>query len=289
MSAGFDRRLVPARPDLAAAHLAGQVEAGRFVTGRLMQVCEELAPLYPQPSREAFLDTQVLCGETVMVYEEDEEGWAWGQATRDHYVGYIPSQALRPAGSEATHRVRVPRTFVYPGRSLKLPVLGALPLGAMVEVIASQDGFAEVAGLGHVFAAHLAPRRSAEPDFVAVAESFLHAPYLWGGKTWLGLDCSGLVQISLAAAGYDVPRDTDLQQAAIGEAVAVDTDLAGLQRGDLVFWKGHVGIMRDAATLLHANAHHMAVASEELAAARDRILTKGDGRVTAVKRLPAGF
>lgn len=288
MSPSFDRRLVPARPDLAAAHLAGRVEAASFVTGKLMQVCEEFAPLYPRPSREEALDTQALFGETLTVYEEDDEGWAWGQLTRDDYVGYIPAEALRPARHAATHRVRVPRTFVYPGRSIKLPVLCALPLGAAVEVIASQGDFAEVAGLGHVFAAHLAPRRTAEPDFVTVAECFLHAPYLWGGKTCLGLDCSGLVQLSLAAAGHDVPRDTDLQEAGIGEPIDIGAELAGLQRGDLVFWKGHVGIMRDATMLLHANAHHMLVASEPLAAVRERILVAGHGPVKAVRRLSAG-
>jgi cell wall-associated NlpC family hydrolase len=285
MSTGFDRRLVAARPDLAAAHLAGRVEAARFVAGTLMQVCEDVVPLTSRPSREAALDTQVLYGETVMVYEQDEEGWAWGQLSRDDYVGYVPAQALRPARSEATHRVRVPRTFVYPGRSIKLPVLLALPLGAVVEVAALQGDFAEVAGLGHVFAGHLAPRESVEPDFVTVAECFLHAPYLWGGKTCLGLDCSGLVQMALAAAGHDVPRDTDLQETGIGEAIDIG---AGLQRGDLVFWQGHVGIMRDATTLLHANAHHMLVASEKLAAARDRILGNGHGPVTVVRRLPTG-
>jgi cell wall-associated NlpC family hydrolase len=287
MSTGLDRRLVAARPDLAAAHLAGQVEAARFVAGTLMQVCEEVAPLYPQPSRDAPLDTQALYGESVMVYEEDAEGWAWGQLSRDDYVGYIPAQALLPARSRATHRVRVPRTFVYSGRSIKLPVLCALPLGAAVDIAASQDDFAEVAGLGYVFAGHLAPCDSVEPDFVTVAECFLHAPYLWGGKTCLGLDCSGLVQVSLAAAGHDVPRDTDLQEAGIGERIDIGADLSGLRRGDLVFWQGHVGIMRDAATLLHANAHHMLVASEKLNEACDRILAKGGGRVKAVKRLPA--
>lgn len=285
MSAGFDRRLVPARPDLAAAHLAGQVEAARFDPGRLMHVCEEVVPLLPRPTREAPLDTQVLYGETMTVYEEDEEGWAWGQLSRDAYVGYVPAQALRGAQSDPTHRVRVPRTFVYPGRSIKLPVLCALPLGAAVAVASSQGDFAEIDGLGHVFAAHLAPWGTAEADFVTIAECFLHAPYLWGGKTCLGVDCSGLVQISLAAAGCEVPRDTDLQESSIGEAVDIGT---GLQRGDLIFWKGHVGIMRDADTLLHANAHHMLVASEPLAAACERILAKGAGPVKRVRRPPIG-
>jgi hypothetical protein len=280
-----DRRLVAARPDLAAAHLAGQVEAARFVPGKLMQVCEEVAPLYPRPSREASLDTQVLYGETLMVYDEDAEGWAWGQLTRDNYVGYVPAAALRPALAEASHRVCVPRTLAYAARSIKEPVVSALPLDAAVEVASIQGDFAEIPTLGYVFAAHLASRDSVEPDFVSVAERFLHTPYRWGGKTYLGIDCSGLVQISLAAAGCQVPRDTDLQEQSIGEAIDIAPDFAGLQRGDLIFWKGHVGIMRNAAMLLHANAHHMFVASEPLLEARERILAKGHGPVTAVRRL----
>jgi cell wall-associated NlpC family hydrolase len=288
MIPGFDRRLVPARPDLAAAHLAGLVEASRYVAGKLLQVCEEAVPLYPQPSREESIDTQVLYGETLTVYEEDAEGWAWGQLARDNYVGYVPAQSLRSVQSMATHRVRVPRTFVYAGRSIKLPVLCALPLGAAVAVESLHGDFAEIAGLGYVFASHLAPSDAFESDFVMVAEWFLHAPYLWGGKTWLGLDCSGLVQISLAAAGCAVPRDTDLQETEIGAAILVEPNLAGLQRGDLVFWKGHVGIMRDETTLLHANAHHMSVASEPLVTARGRISDRGSGLPTAVRRPTAG-
>ncbi|HWG03922.1 MAG TPA: NlpC/P60 family protein [Beijerinckiaceae bacterium] len=287
MNPSFDRRLVPARRDLAAAHLAGQVEAARFVNGRAMRVCDEVAPIFPQPSRDESIDTQALYGETMVVYEHDVEGWSWGQLVRDNYVGYIPSYALQLERPEPTHRIRVPRTLVYSGRSIKLPVRGALPLGAAVSIISQDADFVEVDRYGFVVARHLAPIDFFEADFVTVAEEFLHAPYLWGGKTWLGVDCSGLVQISLAAAGRAIPRDTDLQERGVGNAIPYGAGGESLRRGDLVFWKGHVGIMRDAEILLHANAHHMCVASEHFVAARERILAKGGGELTAVRRLPA--
>ena len=129
---------------------------------------------------------------------------------------------------------------------------------------------------------HLAPVASREPDFVAVAERFLGTPYLWGGKTRLGLDCSGLVQIALNACGIRCPRDTDMQVAALGESVADDSRL----RGDLIFWKGHIAIARDETTMIHANAFHMAVAIEPIDQAIVRIRPT-DGEVTSVRRFRA--
>jgi cell wall-associated NlpC family hydrolase len=175
------------------------------------------------------------------------------------------------------------RTYVYPAANMKVPPLEALPLGA--EVTVEGDGaYMRVADHGFVYAPHLRPVSQYESDFVAVAEKFLGAPYLWGGKTALGLDCSGLVQISLAAAGIAVPRDTDIQAREVGTDVPLDEPV-NLRRGDLVFWKGHVGIMCDAVTLLHANAHHMLVAREPFTEARARILAKSFGPVIAVRRL----
>ncbi len=284
-AAPFDRRRTPARPDLAAEHLRGVVAAPRYATGRVRRVVSETAGLRAAPAPDSPLDTQALFGERANVYE-DEEGWAWVQLVRDGYVGYLDATSLADDAA-TTHRVRVPRTFVYPGLSMKLPVVMALPLGAEVEVVSLHGPFAEVRNLGCVWAAHLAPLDSVAPDFVAVAEMFLNAPYLWGGKSALGADCSGLVQIALQAAGFSPPRDTDMQAAELGEAVALDEALAGLRRGDLIFWKGHVGIMRDPATLLHANGHHMLVASEPLSEARNRIQQNSFGAITTVRRLPA--
>ncbi|MGA7385828.1 MAG: NlpC/P60 family protein [Methylocella sp.] len=280
----FDPRLTPARPDLAAAYLRGKVAAAGYAEGRAMHVCAGSADLRRAPAPDAPLDTQALFGEEVMLYE-DHEGFGWVQLARDGYVGYMSMAALAEGQITATHRVTVNRTFVYPGPDLKLPARKALPLGASVRVRATKGAFAQIGDTAFVFSGHLSPSGERQKEFVAVAERLLHAPYLWGGKTSLGIDCSGLVQISLDAAGLDAPRDSDLQEQALGLPVAVDTDLAGLRRGDLVFWRGHAGIMRDETTLLHANAHHMLVASEPLRIARNRTLATTSQPIRAIKRL----
>ncbi len=281
----LDRRLAAARPDLADERLRGRVEAQRFVPGTPMRVSAPSAPLRREPAPDRSYETEALMGEAARVFEEDEEGFAWVQLERDGYVGYLPRAALSPDVPEPTHRVGAVRTFLYPGPSLKLPPAGHLSLGAAVTVTGESGDYARLPDGLFAFAGHLAPLDDVEPDFVAVAERFLHAPYLWGGKTSLGLDCSGLVQVSLQAAGRAAPRDSDLQERGLGEAVAVGDDLLGLERGDLVFWKGHVGIMADAARLLHANGHHMRVTLEPLPAVRDRIRANGYGEITSVKRL----
>jgi hypothetical protein len=280
----LDPRLTPARPDLAAAYLRGKTAAADYVEGRAMHVCVGTANLRHAPAPDAPLDTQALFGEDVMLYE-DHEGWGWVQLACDGYVGYMSMAALAEGQINPTHRVIVNRSFVYPGPDLKLSARDALPLGAAVNVRATKGGFAQIDDAAFVFSGHLLPSDERPQDFVTVAERLLHAPYLWGGKTSLGIDCSGLVQISLDAAGIDAPRDTDLQEHALGLPFAVDTDLADLRRGDLVFWRGHVGIMRDETTLLHANAHHMLVASEPLRIARDRNLATASQPIRAIKRL----
>lgn len=284
MTAILDRRITPARPDLAADHLRGQVEARSFVASERAWVVAPSAPLRREPRPDAPLDTEALCGEAVDVYERFE-GWAWVQLKSDGYVGYLPDDALRADVPAPTHRVSALRTFVYPGPSMKLPPLDFLSLGAAVPVVGQAGDFQVLADGGHVVAGHLAPLSSHEPDFVAVAERFLHVPYLWGGKTSLGLDCSGLTQLALAAAGIASPRDSDMLEASTGAPVAFDDSLAGLERGDLVFWKGHVGIMTDAQTLLHATAYTMTVMSEPLRGARDRVQAKSFGAITSIRRL----
>ncbi len=281
----LDRRVTPIRDDLAAEWLRGRVEAPRFSAGVARRVIVPSTRLHRSPSPDAPVDTEALMGEAVRVFDENE-GWAWVQLEADGYVGYLSSEALGSAEIAPTHRVTALRTFLYPGPSLKLPPMGHFSLGAAVAVSATEGDYSRLATGGFVFTGHLAPLTAVEPDFVAVAERLLGTPYLWGGKTSLGLDCSGLVQLALAAAGISAPRDSDLQEQALGAPVAVNRDLQGLRRGDLVFWRGHVGIMLDGERLIHANGHHMAVVVEPLRVAEERIRTKSFGPITSVRRLP---
>jgi hypothetical protein len=284
---GLDRRRTPARPDLAAAHLEGVVAAPRYAPGRPARVREATAPLRRAPAGDAPLDSEGLFGEPVTIFDTDAEGWAWVQLGLDAYVGYMPVDALATSGPEPGHRVSVLRTYLFPGPSIKLTPAAVLSLGSRLHVARREGSFA-VTPEGFVFADHLAPLDAVEPDFVCVAEGFLGAPYHWGGRTSIGCDCSGLVQLSLQAAGVAAPRDSDMQEAELGEPVAERDDLAGLDRGDLVFWKGHVGIMRDAATLLHATGRFMLTVSEPLATASERIIASGAGPITGIRRLPPG-
>lgn len=280
----FDPRVTPARPDVAAKHLQGKIEAARFVEGEGREVIEPQAPLRSAPRPDAPLLTEALKGERITIYDTDDEGWAWGQLDADGYVGWLPDSALGPPGPPATHKVAALRTLLFPGPSIKLPPLAALPLGATLAIARVEDRLAVTPSGGYVPAAHLRPIGEFETDFVAVAERFAGVPYLWGGKTALGLDCSGLVQVALTACGIACPRDSDMQEAAVGTPVSPASDNAKIQRGDLLFWKGHVAIAGGLGSLIHANAFHMAVAVEPLADAIARIRRTGS-EITSVRRI----
>ena len=285
MTGTLDFRRIPARPDLAAAHLEGKVEASRFVEGVRREVMTPALPLKTEPGFDRPLETEALRGEYVMVYEENDEGWSWGQLERDGYVGWLPSEWLLPPAPRQTHRIAALRSFAYPGPSMKLPNTGAYSIGSRLSIVEEKNGFARTADGLFFHAGHLAPIDASEPDFVAVAERFLNVPYLWGGRTSLGLDCSALIQVSLDAAGIAAPRDSDMQAAELGETVEIVPGFTNLKRGDFVRWKGHCGIMLDERRLLHANGYHMAVAIEDLEEAVTRIAAKSFGPVTGIARL----
>jgi len=270
-----DKRVTPARANLAAAHLKGVVDAPRFVEGEKFSIALGRASLRVRPSDEAAQDSELLFGEFFTVYDRSG-GWAWGQAASDLYVGYVKEAALA-APFPTQEKVSALLAPVFSAPDLKTPVRDLLPMNAAVPGLERSGDYLLIGEGRYLHQRHLAP---AQKDFVAVAEQFLGAPYVWGGKTVAGLDCSGLIQTALQAVGKAAPRDTDMMEKALGDAVP----LSGLRRGDLIFWRGHMGVMLDEARLLHANAFHMMVVIEPLADAIARI-EKIAGPVTSVKRL----
>lgn len=278
-----DPRLTPARPDLAAKYLEGHVQATRFVAGEEFEIIDGIASVRREPFSGAMLDTQALKGERVTTYDRDGEGWAWGQLNADGYVGWLPDLALYQPGPAPTHKITALRTFAFPGPSIKLSPVDTLPLGARIAVTRFDGGFAITSGEQWIPKQHVGVIDAFESDYVAVADRFVATPYLWGGKTSLGIDCSGLVQVALNACGIGCPRDTDMQESGMGRALSAG-EAQHLQRGDLIFWKGHVAIVRDAETVVHANAHHMATAVENTTDAIARIKAAGSD-VSSIRRL----
>ena len=270
-TATLDRRLHAFRDDLAEEALEGRVTAARFTAGTPARVTAPVADMRPKPDHAAGIDTQLLFGEPVTVLDR-AEGWVWAKSGIDGYVGYVAADALGEPGPEPTHIVTAQRSFVYPEAELKRPAMAALSLGSRVSVTGEAETrgtpYLRLAGGGAMIAHHLAPLDTpASDDYVACAARFMETPYLWGGRSGFGIDCSGLVQLAMMMTGRAAPRDSDMQEAGLGTPV----ERAAAKRGDLVFWKGHVAIMEDADTVLHANGHTMTVARERLADAIRRI------------------
>lgn len=272
-----DRRLTPANGRVAVESLKGQVEAERFVTPAPRQVIRPLADLLRAPDGPR--ERQLVYGEEFDLLEE-RDGWGFGSAARDGFVGYVAAGALA-ARPEPTHRVAVPATHAYPAPDMKRAEICGLSFGSRLRVVSASGRFFETEEGWFVPKPHLRPLNAPFSDPVTVAQLFFGTAYLWGGNSVWGIDCSGLVQAAWLACGRVCPGDSDLQEAALGTALPPGT---APQRGDLFFWKGHVALAVDARVMIHANAHHMAVAYEEIEAAIARIEAQGDGPVTAHKR-----
>jgi cell wall-associated NlpC family hydrolase len=283
MSTTLDPRRHAYREDLAAETLRDRVSAPRYTAGQTRQIAHSATPLRGRPDPRASWTSEVLFGEQVTLYEE-KDGWAWAQTARDGYVGYLRAAALSPQVQTPTHRVRALGTLLYPAADVKAPPWLPLSMNSLLPVAEVGPSFSRLTDGSFVPTRHIAELAWQAQDFVAVAEQFAGTPYLWGGRSRLGIDCSGLVQVALQMSGVDCPRDSDMQQAELGNPVPLDEDLSGMHRGDLVFWPGHVGIMTDTFLLLHANAHHMKTVVEPLKTVVGRNARAGD-KVIAVKRL----
>lgn len=270
-----DKRISPWREDLAAAHLEGKVPAARFVSGKRMHVSSPVADLLAGPG-DAALASQLILGEPFDVYETRSDGLSWGQSARDGYVGCVQTDQLTEKEDESQVTTTALSALLYPLPNIKTVPLVRLPMGSQVGVLEETEDFLHTP-IGYLPKAHT---ENPPSDPVSAAERFLSIPYLWGGRSSFGLDCSALVQVMMSAASLPCPRDSDLQV-----PLGSDVSFAAKERGDLVFWKGHVGIMTSNTHLLHANAHHMCVAFEPLEHATKRIASSQGGPITAIRRV----
>ena len=272
-----DPRLTPSNGRIAEDGWQDRVDSDRYVAGDWAAVAVPLTDLRCAP--EGARDRQLLLGERFLILET-VDGWSFGRADRDGYVGYVAGDDLRKDGG-ATHMVAARSTHLYPEADIKSPETAALSFGSRLTIAHEHRAFFETAGGAFVPKPHLRPLDQPFRDPVTVAQLFFGTPYLWGGNSAFGIDCSGLVQAALLACRIACPGDSDLQEG-LGHALPEDSPL---RRGDLLFWRGHVAMAVDGETLIHANAHHMAVAYEPLGAAVARIEAQGGGRVTARRRL----
>ena len=274
----LDKRLNAYRSDLANIEFKGKVEATCFVEGKLGVICNPVVNLKGSPDLNSNTEHQLLLGEEVQIFEQTNNH-VWVQSNRDGYTGYVATNAIATGAPTPTHVVCVPFTFHYPQAELRQPPLATLSMGSRVTV----SGEESVRGTkyllleegGAIIEKHLRAVGEFDDDFILVCEQLLNTPYLWGGSSGLGIDCSGLVQLSMRQCGREILRDSDMQAATLGEEIDPSENYCNLQRGDLIFWRGHMaihkGTVHHVPHIIHASGHTMSVAAEPLVPALERI------------------
>ncbi|RED50926.1 NlpC/P60 family protein [Aestuariispira insulae] len=264
--------------------LRDDVVAERYTEGSAFHVTAPVVSLRRGPGFEFPQDSQLLFGDNIRCFEE-KDGWAWVQNNRDGYVGYCPSSDLNTGTTNPTHLVSSAFSLIFPEPDIKRHPIFTLSLGSHVEIIEKNEKFSKLANGGWVYSRHLASRGVTQPDLAETASKFLESPYLWGGNSYLGLDCSGLVQLALLRAGIMAKRDTDQQEYSVGESITINADHSGLKRNDLVFWPGHVGIMMDDSSLIHANATDMKTSIAPLEKVSAHIKEIEGTEISSIRRL----
>lgn len=280
----LDLRITPFRRGIAAAHLKGVVEAQTYNEGKTVQIVVPELAIRSEPMITSGMESQALKGQIATCYGE-ENGFSLIQMQDDEYVGWVITQGISEKFTSTTHKITALKTYIYSDESIKSLPLAALTQGTSITIAHVGEKFSRLFDGSYVFTPHIAPISAHATDWVQSALLYLNCPYLWGGKTSSGLDCSALVQLALATQGIKAPRDSDQQEAALGQEVAIQSGhMPKVQKGDLLFWKGHVAICLDENTILHANAHHMSVQKEPLLEALKRIDASGTA-LKSIKRL----
>lgn len=286
LPASFDNdpRVTPSRPDLAADWLDGYLEAEHFAKPDPHSIEKDMVPLYRTPDDSQGIQSQLLYGECFDVLE-DKDGWLWGQNHSDGYVGYIKKEGAIKKRTRSTHQVMNIGTWGYASRDIKSAPVQYYSFGSLLEVTDMEDRYAQLADGTYVMCGHIRALDAPDTDPISHAFRFLGVPYLWGGRSSCGIDCSALIQLCMDQCGIKIPRDTDLQQKALGKTIAANLGEAALVPGDLVFWPGHIAMLIDRTNIIHANTRSMAVSIDELAEFA-RWKGENDGStITAIKRL----
>ncbi len=286
LPASFDNdpRVTPARGDIAADWLDGFLKADKFVKPKKSVITATAANLYKNPDYRTGIETQLLYGETFDILEEKDD-WVWGQSQTDGYVGYIKAENISPEKVTPTHQVINIGAWALDEADMKSRPMKQHSFGSLVEVIDYDDKFYLLSDHTYMFAGHLRALDEPDADPVGHAFRFLGVPYLWGGRSCAGIDCSALIQLCHAQCGISMPRDADMQQKSVGKALGTDFNAVSLVPGDLIFWQGHVGMMIDARNMIHANTRAMAVSIDELS---EYAKFKGENErrpITAIKRI----